>query len=208
MFEKLGPSLFDFLKRNKYCPFPVDLVREFGRQLLESVACVWIVHSLWLISLILFFLSFLTNHSNLYLGLFFCPGVNSLLWLCPFSLTCLFALSYPADMHDLRLIHTDLKPENILLVSSDYVRLPGYKVFGLLWFKNHTISYTGIDSVMIYFKKKCLEWYRRFLQMKCYPGACPSLVPLSWLILVVLLLIIRIIAPLFQQGITEPLRLF
>nr|XP_023899135.1 serine/threonine-protein kinase AFC3-like [Quercus suber] len=69
VFEKLGPSLFDFLKRNKYCPFPVDLVREFGRQLLESVAY----------------------------------------------------------MHDLHLIHTDLKPENILLVSSDYVRLPGYK---------------------------------------------------------------------------------
>lgn len=43
VFEKLGPSLFDFLKRNKYCPFPVDLVREFGRQLLESVACVCIV---------------------------------------------------------------------------------------------------------------------------------------------------------------------
>ncbi|KAH6760638.1 Protein kinase superfamily protein [Perilla frutescens var. hirtella] len=38
VFEKLGPSLFDFLKRNKYSPFPVDLVREFGRQLLESVA--------------------------------------------------------------------------------------------------------------------------------------------------------------------------
>ncbi|KAM0973692.1 hypothetical protein ACFX2C_016982 [Malus domestica] len=38
VFEKLGPSLFDFIKRNKYCPFPVDLVREFGRQLLESVA--------------------------------------------------------------------------------------------------------------------------------------------------------------------------
>ncbi|XP_059640339.1 serine/threonine-protein kinase AFC3 isoform X2 [Cornus florida] len=40
VFEKLGPSLFDFLKRNKYHPFPVDLVREFGRQLLESVACL------------------------------------------------------------------------------------------------------------------------------------------------------------------------
>jgi len=38
--EKLGPSLFDFLRKNKYRPFPVDLVREFGRQLLESVACV------------------------------------------------------------------------------------------------------------------------------------------------------------------------
>ncbi|KAL6344978.1 hypothetical protein AAG906_007709 [Vitis piasezkii] len=46
VFEKLGPSLFDFLKRNKYCPFPVDLVREFGRQLLESVAYV---HDLCLI---------------------------------------------------------------------------------------------------------------------------------------------------------------
>ncbi|KAF3778454.1 Serine/threonine-protein kinase [Nymphaea thermarum] len=38
--EKLGPSLFDFLRRNKYSPFPVDLVREFGRQLLESVAYI------------------------------------------------------------------------------------------------------------------------------------------------------------------------
>lgn len=31
-------------------------------------------------------------------------------------------------MHDLRLIHTDLKPENILLVSSDYIKVPDYKV--------------------------------------------------------------------------------
>lgn len=31
-------------------------------------------------------------------------------------------------MHDLRLIHTDLKPENILLVSSEYVKVPDYKV--------------------------------------------------------------------------------
>ncbi|KAA0065022.1 serine/threonine-protein kinase AFC3 [Cucumis melo var. makuwa] len=44
VFEKLGPSLFDFLKRNKYCPFPVDLVREFGRQLLESVAYMHDLH--------------------------------------------------------------------------------------------------------------------------------------------------------------------
>lgn len=33
-----------------------------------------------------------------------------------------------AVMHDLRLIHTDLKPENILFVSSDYVKVPDYKV--------------------------------------------------------------------------------
>ncbi|CAN6455897.1 unnamed protein product [Victoria cruziana] len=42
--EKLGPSLFDFLRRNKYSPFPVDLVREFGRQLLESVAYIHDLH--------------------------------------------------------------------------------------------------------------------------------------------------------------------
>ncbi|KAH7297335.1 hypothetical protein KP509_26G065900 [Ceratopteris richardii] len=46
VFEKLGPSLFDFLKANDYRPFSVDLVREFGRQLLESVAYM---HSLSLI---------------------------------------------------------------------------------------------------------------------------------------------------------------
>lgn len=41
-----------------------------------------------------------------------------------------------ADMHELHLIHTDLKPENILLVSSDYVKIPDYKVSvcGGLWF--------------------------------------------------------------------------
>ena len=33
-----------------------------------------------------------------------------------------------AVMHDLQLIHTDLKPENILLVSSEYVKVPDYKV--------------------------------------------------------------------------------
>uniref|UniRef100_A0A1D1YD73 dual-specificity kinase n=1 Tax=Anthurium amnicola TaxID=1678845 RepID=A0A1D1YD73_9ARAE len=70
VFERLGPSLYDFLRKNNYRSFPVDLVRELGRQLLECVAF----------------------------------------------------------MHDLKLIHTDLKPENILLVSSEYVKVPDYKV--------------------------------------------------------------------------------
>ncbi|KAJ8503706.1 hypothetical protein OPV22_004592 [Ensete ventricosum] len=38
VFEKLGPSLYDFLRRNSYRSFPIDLVREFAGQLLESVA--------------------------------------------------------------------------------------------------------------------------------------------------------------------------
>ncbi|BDA46929.1 Serine/threonine-protein kinase AFC2 [Coccomyxa sp. Obi] len=37
-FEKLGLSLYDFLRRNGYTPFHVNLVRSFGKQLLESVA--------------------------------------------------------------------------------------------------------------------------------------------------------------------------
>mmetsp|Transcript_43947 Transcript_43947/g.73193 ORF Transcript_43947/g.73193 Transcript_43947/m.73193 type:complete len:341 (+) Transcript_43947:162-1184(+) len=38
VFEKLGLSLYDFLRKNHYKPFNIDLVREFGVQLLESVA--------------------------------------------------------------------------------------------------------------------------------------------------------------------------
>ncbi|KAH9323497.1 hypothetical protein KI387_018136 [Taxus chinensis] len=38
VFEKLGPSLYDYLQKNSYRPFPIDLVREIGKQLLESIA--------------------------------------------------------------------------------------------------------------------------------------------------------------------------
>ncbi|KAI9173386.1 hypothetical protein LWI28_000577 [Acer negundo] len=46
VFEKLGPSLYDFLRKNNYRSFPIDLVREIGRQLLE---CVAFMHDLCLI---------------------------------------------------------------------------------------------------------------------------------------------------------------
>lgn len=38
VFERLGPSLFDFLHMNSYRSFPIDLVQQFSRQLLEAVA--------------------------------------------------------------------------------------------------------------------------------------------------------------------------
>ena len=38
VFEKLGLSLYDFLRVNQYRPLRIDVVRDFGRQLLESVA--------------------------------------------------------------------------------------------------------------------------------------------------------------------------
>ncbi|KAK4788322.1 hypothetical protein SAY86_019641 [Trapa natans] len=46
VLEMLGPSLYDFLRKNSYRPLPVDLVRELGRQLLE---CVAFMHNLNLI---------------------------------------------------------------------------------------------------------------------------------------------------------------
>ncbi|CAH9109881.1 unnamed protein product [Cuscuta epithymum] len=46
VFEKLGPSLYDFLRKNNYRSFPIDLAREIGRQLLE---CVAFMHDLRLI---------------------------------------------------------------------------------------------------------------------------------------------------------------
>lgn len=46
VFEKLGLSLYDFLRKNSFSSFPIDLVRELGRQLLDSVA---LMHDLRLI---------------------------------------------------------------------------------------------------------------------------------------------------------------
>ena len=37
VFECLGPSLYDFLKGQKYHPFPIQCVREFARQILETL---------------------------------------------------------------------------------------------------------------------------------------------------------------------------
>jgi serine/threonine protein kinase len=37
VFEALGPSLYDFLKRQQYQPFPISCVQDFARQLLETL---------------------------------------------------------------------------------------------------------------------------------------------------------------------------
>ncbi|CAD6243811.1 unnamed protein product [Miscanthus lutarioriparius] len=46
VFERLGPSLYDFLKKNNYRSFPIALVREIAKQLLE---CIEFMHELRLI---------------------------------------------------------------------------------------------------------------------------------------------------------------
>ncbi|XP_010912940.1 serine/threonine-protein kinase AFC2-like isoform X1 [Elaeis guineensis] len=46
VFEKLGPSLYDFLRKNGFRSFPIDLVRDLAGQLLE---CVAFMHDLRLI---------------------------------------------------------------------------------------------------------------------------------------------------------------
>jgi len=37
VFENLGPSLYDFLKRHKYRPFPMACIQDFAVQLLETM---------------------------------------------------------------------------------------------------------------------------------------------------------------------------
>jgi len=37
VFESLGPSLYDFLKKHQYQPFPMVCIRDFTRQLLETL---------------------------------------------------------------------------------------------------------------------------------------------------------------------------
>jgi hypothetical protein len=38
VFERLGPSLFDFLRMNNYRPLPISIVQQFAKQMLQSVA--------------------------------------------------------------------------------------------------------------------------------------------------------------------------
>jgi len=37
VFEKLGMSLYDFMRNNDDQPYPLEYVREFARQLLETL---------------------------------------------------------------------------------------------------------------------------------------------------------------------------
>lgn len=51
-------------------------------------------------------------------------------------------------MHDLHLIHTDLKPENILLVSSDYLKVPDYKVACMIFLLIILLQLNGFPCMM------------------------------------------------------------
>ncbi|KAM3340564.1 hypothetical protein P3S68_028198 [Capsicum galapagoense] len=45
VFEKLGPSLYDFLRKNNYRLFTIDLVREIGKQLLDFMHDLCLIHT-------------------------------------------------------------------------------------------------------------------------------------------------------------------
>lgn len=40
VFEKLGPTLYDLLRKNGYLPFRLEIVKELGKQLLQAVSCM------------------------------------------------------------------------------------------------------------------------------------------------------------------------
>ncbi|TVU29423.1 hypothetical protein EJB05_20988 [Eragrostis curvula] len=45
VFERLGPSLYDFLRKNNYRSFPIALVREVAKQLLEFMHELRLIHT-------------------------------------------------------------------------------------------------------------------------------------------------------------------
>ncbi|RLM77977.1 serine/threonine-protein kinase AFC2 [Panicum miliaceum] len=45
VFERLGPSLYDFLRENNYRSFPIALVREVAKQLLEFMHELRLIHT-------------------------------------------------------------------------------------------------------------------------------------------------------------------
>ena len=53
MFDLLGPSVFDFLKKNSFTPFTLSHIQALGKQLIDSVACEkslyqpWLFNCLW-----------------------------------------------------------------------------------------------------------------------------------------------------------------
>ena len=56
-------------------------------------------------------------------------------------------------MHELTLIHTDLKPENILLVSTEYVKVPDYKVCGYIKSSRSVETVTGRSMKLAHFDR-------------------------------------------------------
>lgn len=66
-------------------------------------------------------------------------------------------------MHDLQLIHTDLKPENILLVSSDYIKVPEYKVDCMIF----------LLQMNVFLYKMCYDF--GFLCYSCFIVFCHCL---------------------------------
>lgn len=93
VFELLGLSTYDFLRKNGSLPFRLEHIREMAYQICESVNCKYVSF------LFVCFLFFVVRFSS-----------QNLLTVC-----------YLAVLHVNGLTHTDLKPENILFVNSDYV---------------------------------------------------------------------------------------
>lgn len=137
-------------------------------------------------------------------------------------------------MHDMRLIHTDLKPENILFVSSEYVKVPDYKVCPLvmsllcswcfLFFSFFLLSPLPMSRYQCsyYFHLFYLHsypWVFKFFLCcrSLHPGhqkmepvikGCQSLVLSRSLILVALPMTIKSTTTLSRQGTTAHQRLF
>ena len=40
VFEELGPSIYDFIKQNDYRGFPISMIRDFAKQILNALVAL------------------------------------------------------------------------------------------------------------------------------------------------------------------------
>ena len=106
VFEKLGLSLYDFLRKNSYRPFHINLVR------IDLDSCLMTMLERG-------FGKFIILAQPLCSCACSSSSEACLKQVRSFGRQLLESVAY---LHDLALVHTDLKPENILLAVMDYAK--------------------------------------------------------------------------------------
>lgn len=132
VFEKLGLSLFDFMRKNSYRPFPIELVQVgMGGEERRgeegpcgpghTCGCSYVATRVCIAAGGMRFAHHAAHVPGLCGWCLYGTRVALAVW-CGVACAQAFSrqlLEAVAFMHELALVHTDLKPENVLLVSQE-----------------------------------------------------------------------------------------
>ncbi|ETO27632.1 protein kinase domain-containing protein [Reticulomyxa filosa] len=105
IFEKMGCSLYQFVKKNDYRGFLIDHLRIIARQLFDAINCSVISFFVLFASVVMVPTFSFANVVYIYMYMRVCTNVLIVIH------------------EELSLVHTDLKLENILLVDDSYITM-------------------------------------------------------------------------------------